>query len=339
MRARLSKLPDLEKLLARIFTYSIKHSVKAIYFEDVSLQKMREFRTLLLCFKQLDQTLDSFLKLKRGNQLNENGRIFQLLHPTEEGGLLPDGIPKIIKEFEQLIIWKPAAGNSPGQRIEIPEPQRGIDDEFDNANDQVDAVKAELDEYLDSVKSKFRERRIIFSHAKDRYSIEIPEEHVKGNKKPKDFEFSSSRTGYQRFVTPETKALVDKLERAEEALKDSMAPFLTAIFQKFHSHKATWLQCLSVITELDCLASLAIISGQSDTPMCRPTFVTEKEGQFLNIKQMVHPCVTMTGSKNFIPNDTLIDTVNNQSLLLVTGPNMGGKSTLLRQTCIAVILA
>jgi DNA mismatch repair protein MSH6 len=54
---------------------------------------------------------------------------------------------------------------------------------------------------------------------------------------------------------------------------------------------------------------------------------------------MVHPCVTMSGQKNFIPNDTFIDTGNSQSLLLVTGPNMGGKSTLLRQTCIAVILA
>jgi DNA mismatch repair ATPase MutS len=51
LRARLGKLPDLEKLLAKIFTYSIKHSVKAIYFEDVSLQKMKEFRSLLLCFK------------------------------------------------------------------------------------------------------------------------------------------------------------------------------------------------------------------------------------------------------------------------------------------------
>lgn len=44
LRASLAKLPDLEKLLAKIFTYSIKHSVKAIYFEDVSLIKMKEFR-------------------------------------------------------------------------------------------------------------------------------------------------------------------------------------------------------------------------------------------------------------------------------------------------------
>ena len=189
----------------------------------------------------------------------------------------------------------------------------------------------------------FKERRIVYSHAKDRYSIEIPEEHVKGNKKPKDFEFSSSRTGYQRFVTPMTKKLVEKLEKAEDSLKDSMAPFLTGIFRKFHSHKSIWLQCLSVLTELDCLSSLAIVSGQSDTPMCRPIFKEEEDSknprQYIDIRQMVHPCVTMTGQKNFIPNDTKIDTGNLQTLLLVTGPNMGGKSTLLRQTCIAVILA
>lgn len=51
LRASLARLPDVEKLLAKIFTYSIKHSVKAIYFEDVSLIKMREFRTLLTVFK------------------------------------------------------------------------------------------------------------------------------------------------------------------------------------------------------------------------------------------------------------------------------------------------
>ena len=63
LRARLSKLPDLEKLLAKIFTYSIKHSVKAIYFEDISLQKMREFRTLLNCFKNVTKTIESLRDL------------------------------------------------------------------------------------------------------------------------------------------------------------------------------------------------------------------------------------------------------------------------------------
>jgi len=44
---------------------------------------------------------------------------------------------------------------------------------------------------------------------------------------------------------------------------------------------------------------------------------------------MIHPCVTISGKDNFIPNDTYIDT-KDKALLLVTGPNMGGKSTLLR---------
>ena len=49
--------------------------------------------------------------------------------------------------------------------------------------------------------------------------------------------------------------------------------------------------------------------------------------------------MTLTHKKNFIPNDTHLDNKGSQSLLLVTGPNMGGKSTLLRQTALAAILA
>jgi DNA mismatch repair protein MSH6 len=56
-RVKMRKLPDLEKLLAKIFTYSIKHRVKAIYFEDVSLIKMREFKTLLTSFKMTEEMI------------------------------------------------------------------------------------------------------------------------------------------------------------------------------------------------------------------------------------------------------------------------------------------
>ena len=69
LRAKLGKLPDLEKLLAKIFTYSIKHKVKAIYFEDVSLIKMKEFRTLLKVFKGIRDTLSGYLRL------NETGKL------------------------------------------------------------------------------------------------------------------------------------------------------------------------------------------------------------------------------------------------------------------------
>jgi DNA mismatch repair protein MSH6 len=55
---------------------------------------------------------------------------------------------------------------------------------------------------------------------------------------------------------------------------------------------------------------------------------------------MIHPCVKLANGKAFIPNDTQIQGgEDGDGCLLVTGPNMGGKSTILRQTCLAVILA
>lgn len=59
------------------------------------------------------------------------------------------------------------------------------------------------------------------------------------------------------------------------------------------------------------------------------------------LRQASHPCVASTTSdNNFIPNDTVIGCEENPTrFVLVSGPNMGGKSTLLRQTCVAVIMA
>lgn len=62
VRAKMGKnLPDLEKLLARIFAYSVKHRIKAIYFEDVSLIKMKEFRELLKAFKRTEEILGALM--------------------------------------------------------------------------------------------------------------------------------------------------------------------------------------------------------------------------------------------------------------------------------------
>ena len=69
LRARFGKLPDLEKLLAKVFTYSIKHCIDAVYFEDVSLQKMREFRQLLNCLKHIKFSLDSLTELIKQKKL------------------------------------------------------------------------------------------------------------------------------------------------------------------------------------------------------------------------------------------------------------------------------
>ncbi len=122
----------------------------------------------------------------------------------------------------------------PNTDKDIPEPRVGIDEDYDRANETVNEIKAELAEQLLAVQRKYNERRICFSHAKMRYEIEIPEDLVKGNKKPREFELTSTRKGYERFHTPALKMLVERLEIAEERLKDALSPFLTAIFRNFH---------------------------------------------------------------------------------------------------------
>ena len=77
--------------------------MEAIYFEDVSLSKMREFKQLLDCFKDMGKTLEDLTKVK--DQLKSN-RLRLLLEFEEEGGLMPSTIKESLKEFEQQIIWK-----------------------------------------------------------------------------------------------------------------------------------------------------------------------------------------------------------------------------------------
>ena len=57
-RSKIARIPDLEKLVAKLYTYSIKHKIKAIYFENVSLNKMKEFRQVLMTLKSLDDVVD-----------------------------------------------------------------------------------------------------------------------------------------------------------------------------------------------------------------------------------------------------------------------------------------
>lgn len=73
--------------------------------------------------------------------------------------------------------------------------------------------------------------------------------------------------------------------------------------------------------------------------MCRPKVIgiNDKTLPFLMIKQIRHPCIENLTKRTFVPNDVHLN--GEQSTLLITGPNMGGKSTLLRQVCIAVIMA
>ena len=75
--------------------------------------------------------------------------------------------------------------------------------------------------------------------------------------------------------------MLDDLEMAEERLRDAFTPFLATLFSKFHESKFIWDAAIAIVAELDCLASLSIVSGQQVGVMCRPDFIPS-EGDYQN---------------------------------------------------------
>lgn len=105
-----------------------------------------------------------------------------------------------------------------------------------------------------------------------------------------------------------------------------MGLFVGYFFEEFRKNQKVWEKFIAIIAQVDCLISVSLFSFQSGG--VRPIFTEEG----FDIKEAKHPCLN---ASDIIANDINLDS----KVMLLTGPNMGGKSTLLRTTCLLVILA
>lgn len=132
------------------------------------------------------------------------------------------------------------------------------------------------------------------------------------------------------------------------SIRSARSSQMRRMFAKFDDHRDLWASAVRCLAHLDALLSLAEVSSQPG--FSRPTF---HEGaatsSFIRLKNARHPCLTQTyQGGEYIPNDATLGSTPQEmmddmpvspNMLLLTGPNMGGKSTLLRQTCLVAILA
>jgi DNA mismatch repair protein MutS len=138
----------------------------------------------------------------------------------------------------------------------------------------------------------------------------------------------------ERYITPELKEMEDKILGAEEKLVSIEYEIFTGIREEIEKHIDRMKNTAKLISEIDCLSSLSTIALENN--YSKPEINTK--GIF-NIKGGRHPVVEkMIPTNTFIENDTYMDTVDNQ-LLLITGPNMAGKSTYMRQVALITIMA
>ncbi|MBZ9687863.1 DNA mismatch repair protein MutS [Clostridium estertheticum] len=138
----------------------------------------------------------------------------------------------------------------------------------------------------------------------------------------------------ERYITPELKEMEEKILGAEEKLVNIEYEVFTGIREDIEKHVERMKNTAMLISEIDCLSSLATIALENN--YIKPEI--NAKGIF-NIKGGRHPVVEkMMPTNTFIENDTIMDTVDNQ-LLLITGPNMAGKSTYMRQVALITIMA
>ncbi|AYD40297.1 DNA mismatch repair protein MutS [Clostridium fermenticellae] len=141
-------------------------------------------------------------------------------------------------------------------------------------------------------------------------------------------------TNAERYITPELKDMEDKILGAEEKLINLEYDIFVNIRDTVEEQVGRMQETAKIISELDCLNSLAYVALEND--YCKPKINNKCE---IHIVDGRHPVVEKSlDTGTFVANDTNLN-VDDDKLLLITGPNMAGKSTYMRQVALIVIMA
>ena len=162
------------------------------------------------------------------------------------------------------------------------------------------------------------------------YYIEITR--ARAEEVPADYIRRQTLKGAERFITPELKQFEDKVLSARERALAREKFLYEELFDRLLPHLAALQATAAAIAELDVLANLA---ERADSLNLRAPELAETPG--ICIEGGRHPVVEAVLEQPFVANDVRLD--DDRRMLIITGPNMGGKSTYMRQTALIVILA
>lgn len=164
------------------------------------------------------------------------------------------------------------------------------------------------------------------------YYIEVTKTNL--DKVPEDrYDRKQTLVNAERFTTPELKEHESLILEAQEKSTNLEYDLFTKVRDKVKQQIARLQTLASALSELDVLQSFAVVSEEYH--FVRPTMTT---GHDLEIKDGRHPVVEkFLGHQQYVPNDVSMD--DNTDILLITGPNMSGKSTYMRQLALTALMA
>lgn len=299
IREYLNPIYDLERLITRI-TYQSANPRDMIAFRD-SLKMLPPIKTLLsdIPCELVDQI---------NNQFDELKDIYDLLLSS-----INDEPPISVRDGDII--------------------KSGYNEEVDKLRD----AKTKGKTWLASLEASEREKtgiknlRIKYNKVFG-YYLEVTNSFK--NSVPDYYVRKQTLTNAERYITPELKELEDTILGAEDRLT-------TLEYELFRQIRSSVADCVEriqntakAIAQIDVFASLAIVASRNN--YCKPKI---NESGIIDIKNGRHPVVEkMITNDMFIENDTYLDG-NKNRISIITGPNMAGKSTYMRQTALIVLMA
>ncbi|MDR1897211.1 MAG: DNA mismatch repair protein MutS, partial [Prevotellaceae bacterium] len=300
IREKIFEIGDIERIISR--TSAGRVSPKEVVQLKIALQACAPIKEI--CLEANNEMLR-----QTGDQLNP--------------------CAAICRRIAREIVPEPPNQVSKGMVI-----AQGVDEQLDALRD----VSARSKEILMEIQQREAENtgipslKVNFNNVFG-YYIEVRNTHK--DKVPAQWIRKQTLVGAERYITEELKQYEEKILGAEEKILVLEQQIFNNLVIALMDYIAPVQLNASLIGQLDCLISFAELAEKSN--YCKPVI---NNGNVIDIKQGRHPVVEklLPPGEEYIANDLFLDR-DNQQIIIITGPNMSGKSAILRQTALIVLLA
>lgn len=239
------------------------------------------------------------------------------------------GCTELLDKLESTMSKEPAAALGKGDVI-----ASGVDAELDELRKMARHGK----DYLLELQQREMERTGITSlkvsyNSVFGYYLEVRNAHKE--KVPEDWVRKQTLVNAERYITAELKEYEEKILGAEEKIYILESQLYNNLVSEIRDNISVIQSNCRIISRLDVLSGFAALASERN--YCRPQM---DDGKVIDIREGRHPVIEtmMAPGEEFVPNDIFLDN-DSQQIIILTGPNMAGKSALLRQTALIVLLA
>jgi len=290
--------------------YDLERLLSKISYQSINPRDMAALRNSLFLIPDLRERLEDF----DSRYLTE---IYQEL----------DEMPELTASLSEALVEDPPHSSTEGGLI-----KEGFNRELDELRGECRAAR----DWIASLQASERKRTGINSlkvgfNKVFGYYIEVTKANL--DKVPENYERKQTLSNSERYIIPELKEKESIVLGAEEKINELEYDIFCSLREKCQENISRIKKTATSLAALDVLASLSQVSLEND--YCRPEI---HRGDEISITAGRHPVVETMVDINFVPNHTRLDLSENR-FLIITGPNMSGKSTYMRQVALITLMA